>query len=65
MKDKNGKELHIGQRVIFTWSTDPDVYSGIVVRFTKLKVEVNYKYHPQQMYSKSLKYPHQLMIIEC
>ena len=63
MKDIKGKELELGQKVVFTWGNDPNVYEGIITRFTKMKVEINYKYHGNTIQSKSLKYPNSILII--
>ncbi len=63
MKDREGINLELGQRVVFTWTGDPYVHTGIVVRFTKMKVEVEYKYRGNSVSYKSLKFPEALLVI--
>ena len=63
MKDRNNVDLEIGQRVAFTWAHDPYVHTGIIVRFTKMKVEVEYKYTKNAIPYKSLKFPEALLVL--
>ncbi len=65
-RDRLGNTIQIGQTVIFTKGTWNSARLGIVVRFTKVLVEVEYKYAVNNsLTDKLLKIPGQLQVVNC